>query len=298
MLTGIFYGAMYGGSTTSILVRIPGEAASIMTCIDGHEMAKQGRAGPALVVAAIGSFVGGTVSVVGLMLFAPPLAQGHAADRPGGRVRADGAGAPRAELRQRRPAARRRSRWCSPDFSSAPSASISSPRIRASRSARSQLTEGISFVAIALGLFGVSEILLNLEEIAKVKVIKPTLREPGAAARRTSRTSAPAIGRGTIIGFVFGFIPGISHVISTFVCYAVERKFSKHPESSAPARIEGVAGPETANNATTGSAMIPLLVLGIPGDPGHRDPALRAADPRRAAGAASSSPSIRTCSGG
>ena len=105
MLSGIFYGAMYGGSTTSILVRIPGEAASIVTCIDGHAMAKQGRAGPALVVAAIGSFIGGTVSVVGLMLFAPPLAQDHAADRPGGRVRADGAGAARAELRQRRTAA-------------------------------------------------------------------------------------------------------------------------------------------------------------------------------------------------
>ena len=121
-------------------------------------------------------------------------------------------------------------------------------------------------MAIALGLFGVSEILINLEEIAKVKVIKPTLRSL-VPRLKDLKDSAPAIGRGTVIGFVFGFIPGISHVISTFVSYAVERKLSREPEAFGTGKIEGVAGPETANNATTGSAMIPLLVLGIPAIP-------------------------------
>jgi putative tricarboxylic transport membrane protein len=129
-----------------------------------------------------------------------------------------------------------------------------------------QFTEGISLVAIALGLFGVSEILLNFEEIAKVKVIKPTVRSL-VPKLQDLKDSAPAIGRGTVIGFVFGFIPGISHVVSTFVSYTVERKLSNEPEAFGTGKIQGVAGPETANNATTGSAMIPLLVLGIPAIP-------------------------------
>ena len=129
-----------------------------------------------------------------------------------------------------------------------------------------EFTEGINFVAIALGLFGVSEILLNFESVAAVKVIKPTLRSL-LPRLKDMKDSAPAIGRGTIIGFVFGFIPGISHVVSTFVSYAVERRLSREPEAFGTGKIEGVAGPETANNATTGSAMIPLLVLGIPAIP-------------------------------
>jgi putative tricarboxylic transport membrane protein len=129
-----------------------------------------------------------------------------------------------------------------------------------------QFAEGVSFVAMALGLFGISEILINMEDIVKVKPINPTLRSlvPRWA---DLRASAPAVGRGTIIGFVFGFIPGISHVVSTFVSYAVEKRISKHPETFGRGAIAGVAGPETANNATTGSAMVPLLVLGIPAIP-------------------------------
>ena len=265
MLTGIFYGAMYGGSTTSILVRIPGEAASIMTCIDGHEMAKQGRAGPALVVAAIGSFIGGTVSVVGLMLFAPPLAKLMLQIGPAAEfalmvlallvLSFVSGGAPLKTLAM--------------VLVGLLISTIGVDLITAYPRftfGQIQLTEGISFVAIALGLFGVSEILINFEEIAKIKVIKPTLRSLVPRLKDLA-DSAPAIGRGTIIGFVFGVIPGISHVISTFVSYAVERKLADKPEEFGTGRIEGVAGPETANNATTGSAMIPLLVLGIPAIP-------------------------------
>jgi putative tricarboxylic transport membrane protein len=265
MLSGIFYGAMYGGSTTSILVRIPGEAASIVTCMDGYEMARKGRAGPALVVSAIGSWVGGTVSIIGLMLFAPPLAKlmlqvGPSAEFglmllallaltfiSGGPILKTAAMVLTGLL----------------------IATVGLDPITAYPRftfGQMQFTEGISFVAVALGLFGVSEILLNFEEIAKVKVIKPTLRSL-VPKLQDLKDSAPAMARGTVIGFVFGFIPGISHVVSTFISYAVERRISREPEAFGTGKIQGVAGPETANNATTGSAMIPLLVLGVPAIP-------------------------------
>ncbi len=265
MLAGIFYGAMYGGSTTSILVRIPGEAASVITCIDGYQMARQGRAGPALMVAAVGSFIGGSLSILGLMLFAPPLA---------------------SVMLKVGPAA---------EFvlmvlalliisfvSSAPPlktltmivlgliiATVGLDPLTAwprFTYGLLDLADGISFVALAIGLFGVSEILLNLERIAEIKPIRPRLRDllprkPDLVA------SGPAIARGSLIGFLFGIIPGVSHIVSTFVSYAVEKRFSKHPEEFGKGAIAGVAGPETANNATTGSSMIPLLVLGIPAIP-------------------------------
>ena len=265
MLAGIFYGAMYGGSTTSILVRIPGEAASIITCLDGHEMARQGRAGPALVVAALGSFVGGTLSIVGLMLFAPPLAKLMLQIGPAAEfglmllallVLSFVSGGPPLKTLLMVLVGLLIATVGVDLITAYPRFTFGSI----------QFVSGISFVAIALGLFGVSEILINLEEIARVKVIKPTLRSL-VPRLQDLKESAPAIGRGTIIGFVFGFIPGISHVISTFVSYAVERKLSREPEAFGTGKIAGVAGPETANNATTGSAMIPLLVLGIPAIP-------------------------------
>ncbi len=265
MLAGIFYGAMYGGSTTSILVRIPGEAASIITCIDGHEMAKQGRAGPALMIASVGSFVGGTLSIVGLMLFAPPLAKLMLQIGPAAEfglmllallVLSFVSGGPPLKTLMMVLTGLLISTIGVDLITAYPRFTFGSI----------QFISGINFVAIALGLFGVSEILINLEEITKVKVIRPTLRSL-VPRLQDLKESAPAIGRGTVIGFVFGFIPGISHVISTFVSYAVERKLSREPEAFGTGKIAGVAGPETANNATTGSAMIPLLVLGIPAIP-------------------------------
>jgi putative tricarboxylic transport membrane protein len=265
MLAGIFYGAMYGGSTTSILVRIPGEAASVVTCIDGYEMARQGRAGPALMIAAVGSFVGGTLSIVGLMFVAPPLARVMVAIGPsvevvlmllalatisvvatGSRLKAAAmivlglvlgtigldklTGVPRFTF------------------------------------GNLGLADGLAFTALAIGLFGVSEILINLERTANIRAIQPRLRDL-VPRWKDLREAAPAIGRGSAVGFVFGIIPGVSHVVSTFVSYALEKRFSRNPEKFGKGAIEGVAAPETANNATTGTAMIPLLALGIPSIP-------------------------------
>ncbi|MFZ1104029.1 MAG: tripartite tricarboxylate transporter permease, partial [Hyphomicrobiaceae bacterium] len=265
MLAGIFYGAMYGGSTTSILVRIPGEAASVITCIDGYEMARRGRAGPALVIAAVGSFIGGTVSVLGLMVVAPPLAEVMVAIGPSVQV------------------VLMLVALCVITLVSAGSRSKTSAMIILGLAVGTigldaltglprftfgnlGLADGLSFTALAIGLFGISEILLNLEKSETIKAITPKLRE---LIPRWSdlKESAPAIGRGTIIGFIFGIVPGVSHVVSTFVSYAVEKRLAKHPEQFGKGAIAGVAGPETANNATTGTAMIPLLALGIPSIP-------------------------------
>jgi putative tricarboxylic transport membrane protein len=265
MLSGIFYGAMYGGSTTSILLNIPGEAASIATCLDGYQMARQGRAGPALVVAALGSFIGGTISIIALMLFAPPLAKAMLKIGPG------------------------------EEFSLMVLALIIMSFVSSASVLKTLamillglliatvgmdpftayprftfgclgLANGIDFVPLAIGLFGVSEILMNFEEMAKVGIIKPTFRDL-LPQWKDLRDSLGPVSRGSVIGIFFGFVPGISHVVSTFISYAVEKKLSRHPEEFGKGRIEGVAGPETANNATTGTAMVPLLVLGIPAIP-------------------------------
>jgi putative tricarboxylic transport membrane protein len=265
MLTGIFYGAMYGGSTTSILVRIPGEAASVVTCIDGYEMARQGRAGPALMIAAVGSFIGGTVSVLGLMLVTPPLARVMLAIGP------------QVEVVLMLMA------LCTIAFISGGSRLKTATMIVLGLAfgtigldkltgtprftfGNMGLADGLSFTALAIGLFGVSEILLNLERSETIKAIRPKLRDL-VPRWNDLKESGPAVARGTIVGFIFGIVPGVSHVVSTFVSYAIEKRFSRHPEKFGKGAIEGVAGPETANNATTGTAMIPLLGLGIPSIP-------------------------------
>ena len=265
MLTGIFYGAMYGGSTTSILVRIPGEAASVVTCIDGYEMARQGRAGPALMIAALGSFVGGTVSIVGLMFIAPPLAKVMIAIGPSVEV------------------VLILLALCVISVVSAGSRIKTAAMLvlglllgtigldNLTGTARftfgnADLAGGLSFTALAIGLFGISEILINLEKTEAIKAIRPKLRDL-VPRWKDVRESTPAIGRASVIGFIFGIIPGVSHVVSTFVSYAVEKRFSKRPEEFGKGAIAGVAGPETANNAVTGTAMIPLLALGIPSIP-------------------------------
>ena len=265
MLTGIFYGAMYGGSTTSILVRIPGEAASVVTCLDGYEMARQGRAGPALMIAAVGSFIGGTVSVLGLMLVAPPLARVMIAIGPSvevvlmllalGTITLVSGGS--------------RLKTGTMIVLGLAVGTVGLDKITGTPRftfGNLGLADGLSFTALAIGLFGISEILFNLEKSKPIEAIRPKLRElvPRWA---DLKELAPAIGRGTIVGFIFGIIPGVSHVVSTFVSYALEKRFSRHPEKFGKGAIAGVAGPETANNATTGTAMIPLLALGIPSIP-------------------------------
>jgi putative tricarboxylic transport membrane protein len=265
MLTGIFYGAMYGGSTTSILVRIPGEAASVVTCLDGYEMARQGRAGPALMIAAVGSFIGGTVSVLGLMLVAPPLASVMVAIGPSvevvlmllalGTITLVSGGS--------------RLKTAMMIVLGLVLGTVGLDKLTGTPRftfGNLGLSDGLAFTALAIGLFGISEILLNLEKSTIIEAIRPKLRDL-APKWKDLKEAAPAIGRGTIVGFIFGIIPGVSHVVSTFVSYALEKRFSRHPEKFGKGAIAGVAGPETANNATTGTAMIPLLALGIPSIP-------------------------------
>jgi putative tricarboxylic transport membrane protein len=265
MLTGIFYGAMYGGSTTSILVNIPGEAASVITCLDGYQMARQGRAGPALVIAALGSWVGGTVSIIMLMFFAPPLANVMLKVGPAETVAIMvmslmilslvGGGSPLKTTLM--------------ILLGLLLSTVGLDPLTVSHRytfGDLRLTEGINFASLALGLFGISEILVNLEAVASVKPIRPTLRSL-IPRRKDLADSTPAILRGTVIGNLMGIVPGVSHITSTFISYAFERRLSRDPGSFGKGRIEGVAGPEAANNATTGSSMIPLLVLGIPSIP-------------------------------
>jgi putative tricarboxylic transport membrane protein len=265
MLAGIYYGAMYGGSTTSILMRIPGEAASVMTCIDGYAMTRKGRAGPALAIAAIGSYVAGTASVVGLMLLAPPLAAFALSFGPpeyvallllGLMVLAymSGGSVPKALAM----------------------AALGlllgmigiDPMTGYSRFSYGivDLGDGIGIVPVAVGLFGVSEILLTAGQAEMPKVMKPKLRDL-LPSREEWRDSAWPIGRGTVLGFLIGIVPGSAHIIASFVSYAVERRLSKHPEKFGQGAVEGVAGPESANNSATSGALVPMLALGVPSGP-------------------------------
>jgi len=262
MLAGIYYGAMYGGSTTSILVNIPGEAASVVTCLDGYQMARQGRAGPALGIAAFGSFIAGSLGIVGLMLIAPPLAEMALKFGPpeyfslmimGLTVLTFLASGPmwKALLM----AAFGLFLGCIGMDSM-----TGAPRFTFDIL---ELSDGVGLVPVVMGLFGISEVLLNVEQTmersifeTKIKNLLPSLKDWGE--------SIWAILRGTVIGFFLGVLPGGGAVISSFVSYAVEKKVSRHPERFGTGAIQGVAGPEAANNAATGGAFIPLLTLGIP----------------------------------
>jgi len=264
LMSGIFYGAMYGGSTTSILLNIPGEAASVVTCIDGYQMAKKGRAGPALGVAAIGSFIAGTFGVIGLTAMAPPLAEAALKFGPpeyfsltvlGLLLATYLAGAsPLKGLMMAIFGLILGSIGLDP-LSGAVRFAFGIP----------DLQSNLDFVTLAMGLFGVGEILISLESseaasilTTKIKNVFPTLVD---LAR-----SGWAMVRGSVIGFAVGILPGGGAVLSSLISYAVEKKVSKHPEEFGQGAIEGVAGPEAANNAAASSSFIPLLTLGIPGN--------------------------------
>jgi putative tricarboxylic transport membrane protein len=265
LLAGIYYGVQYGGSTTSILVNIPGEASSVMTCIDGHQMARQGRAGPALGIAAWGSFIAGTIANIGLMLVAIPLA--HAALRLGppeyfalmctGLVIV-------TYLAQGSVLKAIMMGLVGIILGSIGLDLISGfPRFTFGIN---ELTDGVGIVPLVMGLFGISEILENLEGSLEREVFKTRIRNLWPSFKDWMEAKW-AIVRGSIIGFVLGILPGGGAVISTFVSYAVEKKISKHPEKFGKGAIEGVAGPESANNAAAGGSLIPLLSLGIPPNP-------------------------------
>src|SRR5438105_6139214 len=264
MLAGIFYGAQYGGSTTAILVNLPGETSSVVTCIDGHQMARQGRAGSALAIAALGSFFAGTVSTAVIATFAPPLAKvGQSFGAPEyfslmvlglvaavvlahgsvikaiamiilgllfGLVGTDGnTGAERFTL------------------------------------GITVLTDGIDFAVLAIGVFGVGEIISNLtspDPGRSILMQKITRLWPTEDFRR----AWPAVLRGTALGSILGVLPGGGATLSSFAAYALEKKSARDPSRFGHGAVEGVAGPESANNAGAQTSFIPMLTLGIPGN--------------------------------
>jgi putative tricarboxylic transport membrane protein len=263
MLAGIYYGAMYGGSTTSILMNVPGETTSVVTCIDGYQMARKGRAGAALTVSAIGSFVAGTVGIVGLMVFAPTLADVAIAF-----------GAPDyfAVCLLGLFACSRISGgsiWKAFISIGAGMAISTVGMQQVSGTLRftfgnTGLMQGIDIVPVAMGLFGVSEVLSVAEEAGGLpQILSVKMRELFPTGEEWRRSFAPIL-RATGLGFFIGLIPGPAAVISTFASYNLEKRLSKHPEEFGRGAIEGVAGPESANNAATAGAMVPLMALGVP----------------------------------
>lgn len=263
LFAGIYYGAAYGGSTTSILLNLPGESASVMTTVDGYQMTKKGRGGAALAIAAIGSFVAGTLAVLGLMLVAPALGQVAVQLGPPEYLALTTAGL--LLLIILTPGQVAKSALMVLLGVAIALVGVdplgATPRFTFGST---ELAGGISFVALAMGMFGVAEVLDHmLGGQTSTRARAPRLREL-LPTRNEMRRAAPAIARGTGIGFGLGLIPGPAAVISTFASYVVERRFSKHRKEFGKGAVEGVAGPESANNAAAGAAFVPLLVLGIP----------------------------------
>jgi putative tricarboxylic transport membrane protein len=264
MLAAIYYGAMYGGTLTSVLVNVPGEAASAITCLDGYAMAKQGRAGPALAIAAIGSFFAGTVATMGLVLLALPLTSIALRFGPPeyfalmllGLSLVTGL------------AGRSLVRALLSGIAGLLIAMVGiDPVMGAPRFTFGtlELMDGVALVPVAMGLFGVSEILLNLERTT-VQRVHARLRSLMPSAEDVRRSIKPIL-RGTGVGFCIGLIPGVGAVVPTLVSYVAEKRVSRTPEKFGSGMIEGVAAPEAANNAYASSALIPLFTLGLPSSP-------------------------------
>jgi len=263
MLSGIYYGAQYGGSTTSILVNLPGETSAVVTCLDGYQMARQGRAGPALAIAAVGSFVAGCVGTLLIALFGPPLAEV-----------ALKFGAPEyfALMLMALIAAA-----CLAHGDMVKSLAmvvlglllgiigtdVNSGMARFSFGI-AELTDGIGFTVVAVGLFAVAEIVRNLERTEQQEVFTKDIRNLMPTFQDLKHTAFPIL-RGTAVGSFFGALPGTGPAISAFASYMVEKKVAKDPSRFGKGAIEGVAAPEAANNAAAQTSFIPTLTLGIPG---------------------------------
>ncbi|MCO6403774.1 tripartite tricarboxylate transporter permease [Aurantimonas endophytica] len=265
MLAGIYYGAQYGGSTTAILINLPGESSSAVTAIDGYQMARKGRAGPALATAALGSFFAGTVATLILAVAAPPLARialqfgapeyfslivlgllASIALAHGSVVKALAMivlglllGMVGQDIYTGQP------RFTFGYF---------------------ELFSGINFVSVAVGMFGIAEILRNLENEQTRSALKQAIGRLWLTRDDFRRATGPVL-RGTALGSILGVLPGGGHVLSSFASYSMEKRMSKTPEEFGQGAIEGVAGPESANNAAAQTSFIPLLTLGIPAHP-------------------------------
>jgi putative tricarboxylic transport membrane protein len=262
LLSGIYYGAMYGGSTTSILVNIPGEAASVVTCLDGYEMAKQGRAGPALGIAAFGSFIAGTAGVVGLMCIAPPLADIALKFGPPEYTTLMILGLVVVTFLVKGSMSKALLTAAFGMFLSTIGLDAVSGVARFSFD-MVELMDGIGMVPVVMGLFGISEVLLNLEKTFGREILQGKTKDYLPTKEDWRKSTMPIL-RGSVLGFFLGILPGGGAVLASFVSYAVEKRISKHPEKFGRGAIEGVAAPESANNSATAGAYIPLLTLGIP----------------------------------
>lgn len=265
MLCGIYYGVAYGGTATSVLLRIPGEASSVVTCLDGYAMARKGRAGAALTVAAVGSFIAGTVGTVAISYASPPLAQLVFAFGPAqytalmlaaiaAVVYFSGGSLFKALLMV--------------GFGLTLGCIGADPMTLTPRLTFGSLdlVGGIDLTPLAIGLFGFSEILgMARQKLSDLKMIPPPKTVLGfLPTREETRRSMAPVARGTVLGFMVGVLPGGGAMLASFLSYAWERKLSKHPEEFGNGAVEGVAGPETANNAGTAGALLPLLCMGLP----------------------------------
>lgn len=262
MLSGIYYGAQYGGSTTSILVGIPGEAASVITTIDGYQMALQGRAGPALGIAAFGSFIAGTIAIVGLQLLAPPLVSVALRFGPAEYFSLMILGLViLTYLAQKSMSKALMMAGVGillgtvglDDMTGTPRFTAGYP----------ELLDGVGIAPLAMGLFGISEIFLNVERKFKQKIVTTELKHLLPSAADWREALAPIL-RSSFVGFFLGILPGGGAVLASFVTYGMEKRLSKTPEKFGKGAIAGVAAPESANNAASQGAFIPLLTLGIP----------------------------------
>ena len=262
MLAGIYYGSMYGGSTTSILINTPGESASVMTCLDGYAMARNGRAGAALGMSALASFVAGTISVLGLMVLAPPLAEIALKFGPAEYFALMVLG---LTMLTRLAGKSLVKGLMMGAFGLALGTIGLDPMTGVGRftGGRVELLDGIGFVPVAMGLFALGEIFANAEESLNREVFETKLKGLWPTVQDWIDVRWTLV-RATLIGFFVGALPGAGATVASFMAYAAEKKASKHPELFGTGVIEGVAAPEAANNAATGGALVPLLTLGLP----------------------------------
>lgn len=265
MLAGIYYGSQYGGSTTSILLRIPGEAASVMTCIDGNAMARKGRGGAALCIAAVGSFIAGTFGVIMLTLVAPPLATLALRFGPPEYTALLLLGLIFLAYMSTSSLVRTLLMAAFGLLLGTIGIDVMTGHFRFSFNI-AELGDGIGIVPVAVGLFGLGEILATPSRQVTTDVARPKLREM-LPNKDEWRQAAGPIARGSVLGFIIGIIPGSAHIISSFMSYALEKRISKTPEEFGKGAVAGVAGPESANNAASTGAFVPMLALGIPTGP-------------------------------
>src|SRR6202163_3701431 len=265
MLAGIYYGAQYGGSTTAILVNIPGESSSVVTTLDGHQMARQGRAGPALGIAAIGSFIAGCIATLVVAYFAPPLAELALKFGPAEYFSLMVFGLIAAVVLARGSVLKAIAMVCFGILLGLVGTDVNSGTIRFAFG-QAELTDGLGFVALAMAFFGITDVVINLEHDQKQEVftsrigsVLPTLED--------LRTCFWSIARGTALGSILGILPGGGALLASFAAYMFEKKVAKPPRSFGGGDIRGVAAPESANNAGAQTSFIPMLTLGIPSNP-------------------------------